>query len=170
MLHSFCTKNPYINQFLYLSFSIVLLSGCFSNSDNFDNIGIKINRLKRCPDSPNCVSSFENNNSNSYVKPIYYPHNTSLANVVEIITNTVGNIPRVKLITRQNNYLHFEFRTFLGFIDDVEFLIDDTKKQIHFRSASRIGYYDFKKNHTRYLQIKNRLTKNIGNKSQQKNK
>ncbi|NRB10682.1 MAG: DUF1499 domain-containing protein [Rickettsiaceae bacterium] len=161
MLYNFCTKNLRVNQLLYLSFSIMLLYGCSSNSSNLDNVGIINNKLKPCPDSPNCVSSFENNNSNSYVKPIYYSHNISLANVVEFITNTVENIPRVKLITRQNNYLHFEFRTFLGFVDDVEFLVDNANKTIHFRSASRIGYYDFKKNHTRYLQIKSKLTESI---------
>jgi uncharacterized protein (DUF1499 family) len=65
-------------------------------------------------------------------------------------------MPRTKLVTRAPNYLHFEFKTFLGFVDDVEIYIS-TENYIHFRSASRIGYYDFNKNYNRYLKIKNDL-------------
>jgi uncharacterized protein (DUF1499 family) len=38
-------------------------------------------------------------------------------------------------------------------VDDVEFLADDEERRIHFRSASRTGYYDFGVNRKRMKKI-----------------
>jgi len=56
------------------------------------------------------------------------------------------------------DYIHVEFRSsFFEFVDDVEFLFDDTAKLIHFRSASRVGYYDFNVNRSRMEDIRRRV-------------
>lgn len=117
--------------------------------------GLVNNQLTPCPNTPNCVSSFSALKDKSYVKPI--PYKTNNASILEKIRVVIDAMPRTKLKTKSSNYLHFEFRTFLGFIDDVEFYIDSKQKQIHFRSASRLGYYDFNKNRNRYLEIKKKL-------------
>jgi len=39
------------------------------------------------------------------------------------------------------------------FVDDVEFYLDETARVVHFRSASRMGYYDFGMNRRRMKEI-----------------
>jgi hypothetical protein len=58
------------------------------------------------------------------------------------------------LITATSDYLHAEFRTFLGFVDDVELFIDQEHHLIHMRSASRIGYWDLGVNRRRLEAIR----------------
>jgi uncharacterized protein (DUF1499 family) len=47
-----------------------------------------------------------------------------------------------------------EFRTSLGFVDDVEFYVDGSQKVIHLRSASRVGYWDLGVNRKRMESIR----------------
>jgi len=117
------------------------------------SIGLVDNRLTPCPNSPNCVNSFSAAEDKSYVEPILYQD----GNIIDKMKLVIDAMPRTKLQTEKPNYLHYEFRTFLGFVDDVEFYIDSKQNQIHFRSASRLGYYDFNKNRNRYLAIKKGL-------------
>ena len=75
----------------------------------------------------------------------------SAAEAVEKIQQIVDQqFSRAKLITREPNYLHYEFTSLIfRFVDDVEFLVDDSTRQIHFRSASRVGYSDLGANRRR---------------------
>ncbi len=80
--------------------------------------------------------------------PLHF--NGSLANSVGLIKKVVLSASRTKLVSEQTTYLHFTFQSALfGFVDDVEFYFDDTKKLIHFRSASRTGYSDLGANRKR---------------------
>ena len=59
-------------------------------------------------------------------------------------------MPRVTLAAERPGYLAFEFGSALfRFVDDVEFLVDDTAKEVSFRSASRVGVSDFGVNRRR---------------------
>jgi uncharacterized protein (DUF1499 family) len=50
-----------------------------------------------------------------------------------------------------------EFRSLmLGFVDDVEFMVDEPQQLIHFRSASRVGYSDLGVNRQRMEEIRRR--------------
>ncbi len=61
---------------------------------------------------------------------------------------------RCIIVSSTGSYLHTEFRSALfRFVDDVEFLLDDEGRQIHFRSAARSGYYDFGVNWRRMKEI-----------------
>ena len=140
---------------LYFGILMTLLCSCSEKR----SIGIINNQLNRCPGSPNCVSSSEPPDSILYVAPIDSGTRLNIDAIAKIIITTAMKSPRVTLVTNNNHYLHFEFRTFLGFVDDVEFYINDTTQQIYFRSASRIGYYDFKKNYNRYQKLKESLEK-----------
>ncbi|MCA9179084.1 MAG: DUF1499 domain-containing protein [Planctomycetales bacterium] len=59
------------------------------------------------------------------------------------------------VVERSDDYLRLEFRTrLLRYVDDVEFLaVDDL---VHFRSGSRVGYYDFGVNRRRMNKIAHR--------------
>lgn len=66
----------------------------------------------------------------------------------------IRSLPRTKIVTRSEDYLHAEFRTaWLGFIDDVEILVSTDQKRIDFRSASRVGYSDLGVNRKRMLDL-----------------
>jgi uncharacterized protein (DUF1499 family) len=62
----------------------------------------------------------------------------------------IRTFPRTTLIQKNGDYLKTQFRSAIfSFVDDVEFEFDDCSKLIHFRSASRLGYYDFGVNRRR---------------------
>ena len=103
-------------------------------------IGIIDGKFYPCPNSPNCVSTFATNKQHK-IDPIVYTG--SLSEAKEKILKIVSSLKRSKVIANENNYIHVEFRTAIfRFVDDVEFLFDDSEKIIHFRSRARLGYSD----------------------------
>jgi uncharacterized protein (DUF1499 family) len=59
-----------------------------------------------------------------------------------------------RVVTVEPTYVHAEFRSALfRFVDDVEFLFDETAKRLHFRSASRVGRSDYGVNRKRMKEI-----------------
>jgi len=107
--------------------------------------------LDPCPNSPNCVCTYEKKARKSKpTLPFKGNLNESRAN----LKNLILGMESTELTTEEPNYLHFEFHTAIWkFIDDVEFYFDDKKKEIHYRSASRIGYGDFGANKRRMKEI-----------------
>lgn len=93
--------------------------------------------LQPCPDKPNCVNS-----QTDKARPsIAYTGSREAAR--QRLETLIAKLPRTRLISAEANYLHYTFRTFpVPFIDDVEFLFNDTEKVIHYRSASRVGHSD----------------------------
>jgi len=64
---------------------------------------------------------------------------------------------RAKVVAATPTYLHVEFRSALfRFVDDLEFVLEESARLIHFRSASRTGYYDFGVNRRRMKEISDR--------------
>jgi uncharacterized protein (DUF1499 family) len=111
------------------------------------NLGVVDGRLAPCPDSPNCVSTFAQDAAHR-MEPI--PHTGPAQDAMAQIKAIVASRPRTKIVTENDTYLHVEFTSALfRFVDDVEFLIDETKGKIHFRSASRAGYGDLGANRRR---------------------
>lgn len=108
-------------------------------------------KLKACPDKPNCVST-QATQADKLRDPIAYTG--SLADAKEKMKKTIAGMSRTKLISEENNYLHYTFKTFpIPFIDDVEFLFDDEAKLIHYRSASRVGHSDLGVNSKRMKKV-----------------
>ena len=110
-------------------------------------IGIVNGKFYPCPNSPNCVSTQATNEKHK-VDPIQYSGSVNEAkkNIIQII----NSLKRSKIITDKENYIHVEFRTaFFKFVDDVEFLFDESEKKIHFRSRARLGYSDMGVNRKR---------------------
>jgi uncharacterized protein (DUF1499 family) len=63
-----------------------------------------------------------------------------------------------RIVTAQGNYIHAEVRSpVFRFVDDIEFLIDERRGNIHVRSASRTGYFDFGVNRKRVEEIRRRF-------------
>jgi uncharacterized protein (DUF1499 family) len=70
----------------------------------------------------------------------------------------VASMPGARIVARQPHYLYAEFESrWLGFVDDVEFLLDPRAGVIHVRSASRLGRRDFGVNRARVEAIRAKL-------------
>jgi uncharacterized protein (DUF1499 family) len=78
----------------------------------------------------------------------------AIARVVAVL----DTVPRVRLLERRTNYVHAVFSSrILRFKDDVEFLADQATGQLHYRSASRLGYSDLGVNRQRMQRLRQLL-------------
>ena len=116
-----------------------------------EDVGVQADRLKLCPDSPNCVSTFDTDELHG-MAAIPYAGNAAAAQA-HLLT-VLQNMPRTRIITNEPGYIRVEFRSLVwGFVDDGEFYLDETAGVIHFRSASRLGYGDSGVNRARMEQL-----------------
>ncbi|MEO8891401.1 MAG: DUF1499 domain-containing protein [Coleofasciculaceae cyanobacterium] len=123
------------------------------------NIGIQSEKLAACPGTPNCVNS-QSLDPQSKIAPIAY--NSTSAEVMTKLKTVIGDMERTKIITETNNYLYAEFTSkLMGFVDDVEFLLDDNAKVIQVRSASRLGQSDMGVNRQRIETIRAKLNEKL---------
>ena len=124
-----------------------LLSACAGEPPQ--DIGNLSGRLADCPDSPNCVCSFETRESHSIA-----PLQANLAQIQQVLMG----LPEARIVTSEGNYLYAEFTSrIMGFVDDVEFLYDPGAGITHVRSASRLGYSDMGVNRKRIETIREML-------------
>ena len=116
------------------------------------NIGVQNGRLTACPESPNCVSSFESDAEHG-IQPLQ----ASLRQVEQVLLG----LDEANIVESGDGYLYAEFTSrLMRYVDDVEFLEDSTAGVIHVRSASRLGYSDLGANRKRIENIRGLLTKN----------
>jgi uncharacterized protein (DUF1499 family) len=119
------------------------------------DLGVKQGKLLACPNTPNCVSS-QSTDAASQIEPLAYSGDSAqaLANLKSVIEA----MPRTQIITATNNYIYAEFTSALmGFVDDVEFYLDDAAGMIHVRSASRLGQSDLGVNRKRVEEIRSKF-------------
>lgn len=87
-----------------------------------------------------------------------FRYHTSAEKAKAELKQVMGQFPRTDLIREDEDYLHFQVRSYLfGFVDDVEFCFVEDAKTIHFRSAARSGYYDFGVNRRRMENVRQML-------------
>ena len=119
------------------------------------DVGLRDGKLSECPDSPNCVSS-QTQMKGHTIEPLSYKG--SLSEAKQALLSVITSLPRTKIIVDNDRYIHVTFTSHLmRFVDDVEFLFDDTNKQIHVRSASRVGYSDMGVNRKRVENLRKLL-------------
>ena len=137
-------------------FALMLFSGCASAPP--EDLGLTGGKLLSCPDSPNCVST-QGEDERHAMKPLPFlgTMEESKARILKIL----NGMKRTTIAKIEKTYLHAECRsTVFRFVDDVEFFFDEANQVIHFRSASRVGYYDFGMNRKRMEGI---ASKYLGN-------
>ena len=137
-------------------FFCLIISACAVGKSPV-NIGIHNAKLADCPESPNCVSS-DAVDADHYVEPI------PLAGTPEedwsMAKALVAALPRTKIITAENNYLHAECRSAVfGFTDDLELHLRPEERIIAVRSAARLGYADFGVNRKRAEGLRSKFLK-----------
>jgi uncharacterized protein (DUF1499 family) len=110
-------------------------------------------RLAPCPKNPNCVSTQAPEGSSKRMDPIPYTGTPDQAR--QKMLQVLRDHPRTRIVQEEPDYLKAECRSRLfRFVDDIEILFDDAARQIHFRSASRVGRKDFGVNRARMETIR----------------
>ena len=115
-------------------------------------MGVHQGRLKPAPPTPNCVNS-QSTDGYSKIAPLVYTGDGKA--VLKRLNALVAAMPGTKVIDFRADYIYAEFRSkWLGFVDDVEFHLDERAAVIQVRSASRLGRKDFGVNRQRIEAIR----------------
>lgn len=143
-------KIIFIVIFLSLGFIMSLFYKAYQSRSPEDKSTFDGSTLAKCPDKPNCVSSFNDKSSKNYIEPLKVDKlNFSLENV---------DTKNFQLVKKEPNYLYLtDTSKIFGFIDDIELLYNEEERLIHFRSASRVGYSDMGKNRKRVEALKSKI-------------
>lgn len=122
----------------------VVLVGCAGERPS--NLGAENGRLLPCPESPNCVSSYESSEQHGIA---------ALDADIEAIAAVLSGLDEAEIIIRESDYLYAEFTSSLmRYVDDVEFLYDSAAGVTQLRSASRLGHSDLGANRDRIESIR----------------
>lgn len=118
-------------------------------------LGVSSGQLAPCPASPNCVSS-QSKDAEHHVEPLAFsvPPEAAMASLKQVIQSQ----ERAKIVAETDNYLYAEFTSpWMGFVDDVEFTLNEDAQVIEVRSASRLGESDLGVNRKRIETIRGQL-------------
>ncbi|MCR2747369.1 DUF1499 domain-containing protein [Limnobacter parvus] len=142
-----------------MTFVIVAFFAMGLYSETGKASGLAMGQLAPCPNKPNCVSS-ESSPSDDHAIPAFSivpaMGDEPLLKVKEVIELLGGDVDY-----SDENYLASTFTSDLfGFVDDVEFRVDQGSGLLHVRSASRVGYSDLDANRKRVEQIRQLLATN----------
>jgi uncharacterized protein (DUF1499 family) len=111
-------------------------------------LGVTDGKLASLPSSPNGIST-QTSTLTKQVEPL--PIKSGVAETKILILECLAKIGGNKIVVQANDYIHAVFTSrLMRFKDDVEFYIDESAGQVHFRSSSRIGYSDLGVNRKRY--------------------
>ena len=115
-----------------------------------DNLGVKDGRFAACKPSPNCVSSqADPSDKEHYIAPIAF------SGTMHELRRAVESMERASVVREEGNYLYAEYTSkLMGFVDDVELLLDDKARLVQVRSASRLGRRDFGVNRERIEKLR----------------
>lgn len=123
-----------------------------------------IERFAPCPDSPNCVSSYADDEVH-HVDPLPLPVGTessapALVGAASLVAvrRALASMPRTKIVTEDGDYVHATCTSLVfRFVDDLELRLDRQQEVIHVRSASRVGYGDLGVNRRRVERLRSLL-------------
>ena len=108
-----------------------------------------------CPKTPNCVSSIDTSRAH-FIQPLKFTGGARDAQyrLLQVLNGFDG----ARVLTFEENRIEAEFvSSIFRFVDDVTFYIDDRKKIIHVKSASRVGFSDLGVNRRRVEKIRKQL-------------
>ncbi len=118
------------------------------------SLGLQKNgQLSRCPGMPNCVCTAHKDDKAHMAAPLTFTGSPEAAKAClqEVLAKQAG----YKIVEEKDHYLRVEVVSgIFKFVDDVEFHFQPAMKEIHFRSASRLGYWDIGANRKRMKKLK----------------
>jgi uncharacterized protein (DUF1499 family) len=123
-----------------------------------DNLGVHDGRLAPPKPTPNNVNSQVDRiaDAEHYIEPLRYAGDARQAWAA--LRQVIDGMQRVKVVKSEASYLYAEFSSkLMGYVDDVEFYLDEKAGVIQVRSASRLGSSDFGVNRERIESIRAKL-------------
>ncbi|KAL2892409.1 Polyphenol oxidase A1 chloroplastic [Bienertia sinuspersici] len=130
--------------------------------------------LALCPATKNCISTSENSSDLAHYAPPwnYNPEagrggkkpvtrEEAMQELLDVLKSTKPDKFTPKIMEKKDDYVRVEYESpILGFVDDVEFWFPTGKKSIvEYRSASRLGNFDFDVNRKRIKALRQELEK-----------
>lgn len=116
-------------------------------------------RLADCPESPNCQGS---QSTDPARRVDALPASDSISQSLEALEAVLLQQPGAAIVQREGAYLHATFTSrLMGYVDDVEFLVDPNAQQLHVRSASRLGKSDLGANARRIERLRTALEREL---------
>uniref|UniRef100_A0A2N9EDQ0 DUF1499 domain-containing protein n=1 Tax=Fagus sylvatica TaxID=28930 RepID=A0A2N9EDQ0_FAGSY len=137
-----------------------------------DYLGVQKNppALALCPATKNCISTSENvsdlahytppwNYNSKKKKPV--TREEAMEELIQVIKSTKPDKFTPRVVEKKDDYVRVEYESpILGLVDDVEFWFPPGKNTIvEYRSASRLGNYDFDYNRKRIKALRLELEK-----------
>ncbi|KAA3475355.1 M-phase inducer phosphatase [Gossypium australe] len=157
------------------SSELAIIGAIFSFSGKRpDYLGVQKNTpaLALCPSTKNCISTSENvsdithytppwnyNGGRTRKKPV--SREMAMEELLQVIKSTKPDKYTPKIVEKKDDYVLVEYESpILGIVDDVEFWFPPGKKSmVEYRSASRIGDFDFDVNRKRIKALRMELEK-----------
>ncbi|QCD84062.1 uncharacterized protein LOC114176778 [Vigna unguiculata] len=138
-----------------------------------DYLGVQKNppALALCPATKNCVSTSENISDRTHYAPPwnYNPEGRknpvsreeAMEELIDVIESTTPDKFTPRIVERKEDYIRVEYQSsILRFVDDVEFWFRPGKGYtVEYRSASRVGNFDFDLNRKRIKALRQELEK-----------
>jgi uncharacterized protein (DUF1499 family) len=119
------------------------------------NLGVRDGRLAGCPASPNCVAS-DDADAGHTIAPFQLV--VAPSDGWHVLRSVVDALPRTKVVTATDDYLHVECSSALfGFVDDLELHLRPAQQLIAVRSAARLGHSDLGVNRKRVEMLRRQL-------------
>lgn len=119
------------------------------------NDKVETEYFKPCPKTPNCVSSIDTSTGH-FIQPLEF--SGSARDTQYKLLQILNRFKGARVVTFEENIIEAEFiSSIFRFVDDVKFYLDDRKKIIHVKSASRVGFSDLGVNRRRIEKIRNQL-------------
>ncbi|GAB2271994.1 hypothetical protein Dimus_006820 [Dionaea muscipula] len=141
-----------------------------------DYLGVQktTSSLALCPATRNCISTAENTSDRIHYAPPwnYNPEEgrgsknpisreQAMEELLEVIESTKPDKFTPRIMEKKDDYVRVEYQSpILGLVDDVEFWFPPGKGSIvEYRSASRLGNFDFDYNRKRIKELRQELEK-----------
>lgn len=116
--------------------------------------------IKPCPKTPNCVSSIDTSRGH-FIQPLEF--SGSARDAQYKLLRILNGLKGARVVTFEENLIEAEFvSSVFRFVDDVKFYVDNSKKIIHVKSASRVGFSDLGVNRRRVEKIRKQLEHSDG--------
>ncbi len=132
--------------------ALLLLAGCHAAPRG---IAAPDQALGPCPSTPNCVST-EAPDARHAMAPLPFADAPAAARARA--REALLAEPRTRIVVEAPGYLRAEARSrLLGFVDDVEVVVDERTRVVRFRSASRVGRSDLGVNRARMARFSERF-------------
>ncbi|XP_004306917.1 PREDICTED: uncharacterized protein LOC101293133 [Fragaria vesca subsp. vesca] len=136
-----------------------------------DYLGVQKNQqaLALCPATKNCISTAENvtdivhyappwnyNGGRNRKKPV--SREVAMEELLQVIKSTKPDKFTPRIMEKKDDYVRVEYQSsILGFVDDVEFWFPPRDSVVEYRSASRLGNFDFDINRKRIKALRQEL-------------